>query len=185
MTRKRQLLVRKITYVAMCVAWMSICSWLTVPFVVNFTLQLFAVFLIAAISDWKLSLASIGSYLMLGLLGLPIFSGFQGGPSVFANVTGGFLIGFVAATAVIGGAVRIWGRKTIVLVASMAVGLMLCYAFGTAWYIWVFAYRGNSVSVWFALSYCVFPFLLPDCLKIYLAVLLSNRLSTHLRRMEL
>ena len=181
MVRKQQQLIRKITYVAMCVAWMTVCAWITIPFVVNFTLQLFAVFLIAAISDWKVSLAAILSYLLLGLLGVPVFSGFQAGPSVFANVSGGFLIGFVAATIVIGGAVRIFGRKRIVLITSMIVGLLLCYCLGTVWYLLVFYRGGDSISLWVALSYCVFPFVLPDCLKILLAYLLSKRLAPMLR----
>ena len=62
-------------------------------------------------------------------------------------------------------------------VAGMALGLLLCYAFGTAWFMFVYARAGGPIGLGAALSMCVVPFLLPDCAKIALALFVSARLK--------
>ena len=104
---------------------------------------------------------------------------------MFANVTGGFLVGFWFATLIIGGAVRLFGSKKSVLIGSMLLGVLLCYILGTAWYLVLFHHRGMAISLWSALCTCVLPFLLPDGVKIALVFLLCDRLSPVLRRMSL
>ena len=184
MASKRKYLAYNMTYIAMCVALLSICAWITIPFTVSFTLQLFAVFWIAAVSDWKQSLSAISLYLLLGGLGAPIFSGFQGGPGVFLSATGGYLIGFLCASLVISLLIQLFGKKSSVLIASMSLSLLICYFFGTLWYIVFYATIHAEVSVLSALFVCVFPFLVPDCLKIALAVILAKKLEPYLLRLK-
>ena len=67
-------------------------------------------------------------------------------------------------------------------IAGMTVGLVLCYAFGTAWFMVVYARTGGAIGLGAALSMCVLPFILPDCAKIALAAFVSARLKPRLKR---
>lgn len=184
MATKRKNLTYHITYIAMCIALLTVSAWITVPFVISFTLQTLAVFWIAAVSHWKQSITAICLYLVLGSLGAPIFSGFQAGPSVLFHVTGGYLIGFVFSTLVIGLSVKHLGRTKLVLLISMLVALLLCYACGTAWYMLLYTRSGGTLSLFAALCSCVFPFILPDLLKIALAIGLAIKLEPQLLRLK-
>lgn len=163
-----------VPFLAMGVALLTICSWITVPFVISFTMQTFAVFFIAAVLRPSQSISVILTYIGLGLLGVPVFSGFQAGPSVLAGITGGYLAGFIPAALLIGGFVRKWGQRLSVMIGSMALGLLICYFCGALWYIILYSPQ-QSVSVWAALVTCVFPFILPDCFKIALAIFLVRK----------
>ena len=74
------------------------------------------------------------------------------------------------------------GRKTPVLAAAMALGVLLCYAFGTAWFVLVYAGRSGPIGVGTALAWCVLPYLIPDGVKIALAAMLTGRLRPLLYR---
>ena len=67
------------------------------------------------------------------------------------------------------------------LTLSMVVGLVVCYAFGTAWFMWVYAKNSGEIGLMTALGWCVFPFIIPDLLKIALARIISRRLAAAIR----
>lgn len=67
------------------------------------------------------------------------------------------------------------------LAVSMALGLMACYAFGTVWYVIVYARTAETIGFVAALGVCVFPYVIPDLVKLALALLLSRRLRTILK----
>ena len=73
-----------------------------------------------------------------------------------------------------------FGSKTGVFLLSAALGMLVCYAFGTAWYLVVYARTKGAISLATALGWCVVPFLIPDAVKIALAVLLRGRLKRHI-----
>ena len=58
----------------------------------------------------------------------------------------------------------------------MIAGLLICYAFGTAWFMVVYARDSGSIGLITALSWCVFPYIIPDALKILLAAVMTRRL---------
>ena len=176
--------IKSITYIAMCVALISLCAWITVPFTISFTLQLFAVFFIAAVSDWKQSFFSVLSYLVLGLAGAPVFAGFQSGLSVLFGITGGYLIGFLVASLLIGIVKCIFPERRPLLLISMILSLLICYGIATLWYISVFSLSHSASSFGQAIAICVLPFLIPDFVKIILAYILANRLAPILRKFE-
>ncbi|MBR5390176.1 MAG: biotin transporter BioY [Clostridia bacterium] len=171
---------RKTAYTAMGAALITICAWIAVPTAVPFTMQTFAVCLIAALFGAKQGVFTVGGYLLLGLLGLPVFSGFRGGAGVLAGVTGGYLVGFLVTALTVGVAVERFGRKLTVLCLSMAAGILLCYAFGTAWFVVAYGKANGSIGIGTALGWCVIPYLLPDAAKIALAAALTIRLYPHL-----
>ena len=116
-------------------------------------------------------------YILLGALGLPVFSGFQGGVGALLGATGGYIVGFLPAAAIAGlGAERL-GRGLPALILSMCAGLLVCYALGTAWYVAVYARAGEVKSVSAVLAACVVPFIPADAAKIFLAATLSRRLA--------
>ena len=179
---KRKLTTEDISHAALGIALMTVCSWLSIPLTVPFTLQTFAVCLVSALLGTQIGLLSVGSYILLGLLGAPVFSGFRGGFAVLLGATGGYIIGFLFTVLIVSPATEHFGRKLPVLLISMAAGILVCYAFGTVWFMTVYAKNSGTVGVMTALGWCVFPYLLPDAVKIALAALLTLRLYPILQR---
>ena len=149
----------------------AICAWLSVPIGdIAFTMQTFAVFLTLGILGGKWGCLSIFLYLALGAVGLPVFSGFQGGFGTLLGVTGGYIWGFLAS------GLTYWALERVNKAAAMASGMLACYACGTFWFS---LYAGSGLV--FALARCVLPYLVPDFLKIALALHLSRRIGKHLK----
>ena len=181
---KPYLSVRQLCAAALGAAVISICSWITIPAAVPFTLQTFAVCLVTGLLGLKCGIFSVIVYLLLGAVGIPVFSGFTGGIGHLLGSTGGYLIGFIFTAIVVGLCVGKWGRKIPVLAAGMVLGIALCYVFGTAWFMLVYTRANGPTALGLVLGWCVTPFLIPDAIKIFLAIILVNRLSGHLPRTE-
>ena len=179
---KKKLTTEDIAYAGLGIALLAVCSWLSVPLTVPFTMQTFAVCLIAALLGVRLGLLSVGSYILLGFLGAPVFSGFRGGFAVLLGATSGYIIGFLFTVLIVGVAAERFGRKLPVLLISMAAGILVCYAFGTVWFMTVYTRNSGAVGLMTALGWCVFPYLLPDAAKTVLAALLTLRLYPMLQR---
>jgi biotin transport system substrate-specific component len=171
-----KLSVREMTLIAISIALITVCSWISVPLTIPVTLQTFAVCLVTALLGLKMGLWSLAGYILLGAIGIPVFSGFRGGVGALLGVTGGYIVGFFFTALTVGFAVKRFGRSFPVLVFSMVLGILLCYAFGTAWFMVVYARGGNAVTLGGALSMCVVPYLIPDGIKIVLAAVLVRRL---------
>ena len=163
-------------------ALITLCAWISVPTTIPFTLQTFAICLVAALFGLRTGFWTVAVYLLLGAVGAPVFAGFRGGIAALLGTTGGYLLGFLFTAAAVGLAVDKLGRKPPVLILSMAAGILLCYAFGTAGFVGLYAKSTGPVSVAAALGWCVFPFLLPDAVKLTLAALLTGRIYPFLRR---
>ncbi len=169
--------VKDMATVSMCVAIIAISSWLTIPFAVNFTLQTFAIFVICAIFELKISWVSVFAYILIGVCGLPVFSGFGAGISAILGPTGGYLAGFLLIPPVMRFILRNKRKNIVLKLCSMLVGLIFCYLFGTLWYYLGYS-AGTDLNFLEILCLCVFPFIIPDMLKIVLATYISNRLDT-------
>ena len=167
---------RELALIAMGAALIAVCSWIAVPTAIPFTLQTFAVCLVTALFGLRMGLWTVAVYLLLGAVGAPVFSGFKGGLAALLGTTGGYLVGFLFTALVVGISVDRLGRKLPVLVVSMALGILLCYTFGTAWFVLVYTRSKGPISVGTALAWCVLPYLLPDAVKIALASFLTGRL---------
>lgn len=149
-----------------------ICAWITIPTTVPFTLQTLAVCLMAQLLPLKYSLLSITIYIAMGAVGLPVFSGFQGGVGVLFGPTGGYILGFVFIVLVTGLVEKFLNDSPIVRVLAMFLGLLLCYLFGTLWFAFV-----TKTSLLSAVVLCVLPYVVFDGAKIILAALLYKRLK--------
>ena len=177
----RRLTAKDLSYIAMGVALIAVCSWISIPLPVPITLQTFAICLITAVLGLRLGLWAVVVYILLGAAGLPVFSGFRSGIGTLLGTTGGYIIGFVFTALAVGLGVKRFGRKPPLLALFMAIGILLCYAFGTAWFVLVYTRTSRAIGVLTALSWCVFPYLLPDAVKILLAVSLTGRLHSLLK----
>ena len=164
---------------ALFAALMAVCSWITIPYVVPFTMQTFAVFVALDLLGWRGTLITVLVYMALGAVGLPVFSGFSGGVSHLIGPTGGYIVGFAAMAAVYGLTVHFAGESRKAKILGMALGLIACYAFGTAWFMVVYAQSTGAIGLGTALSWCVIPFVIPDACKIAVALVLTRRIRAH------
>ena len=168
-------------YIALFAVLMAVCSWISIPSVVPFTLQTFGVFVAVGVLGGKRGTLAVVLYLLMGVVGLPVFAGFSGGLGVLLGSTGGYIIGFVFSALVMWLMERLPGTKTWMLALSMVLGLAVCYAFGTAWFLVVYARTTGAIGLWTALGWCVFPYILPDLAKITLALAIRKRLAAAIR----
>lgn len=151
----------------MFAALLAICAWISIPVAdIAFTMQTFGVFLVLEVLGGKWGTAAIGVYLLLGTVGMPVFSGFQGGIGTLLGVTGGYLWGFLATGLIY------WALEKRCNCLAPIAGLLGCYLCGSFW----FSIYAGSAGFWAGAMKCVIPYLLPDLAKLSLAKLLGKRL---------
>lgn len=172
---------KDIVYIGIFAALIAACSWLVIPGPVPFTMQTFAVFLTVGLLGGKRGTTAVLVYILMGAVGLPVFSGFMGGLGKLLGTTGGYILGFLFSALLMWSMEQAFGTGAKVRLCSMFLGLLACYAFGTFWFMRVYLHTKGSISLLAVLSQCVFPFILPDCLKIGLAMLLTERLKKFVR----
>lgn len=171
--------IKDIVLISLFSAIIVVCSFITIPSAIPFTLQTFAVFLCLNILGAKKGIISILIYIFIGVVGLPVFSGFNGGIGALLNVTGGYIVGFIFSALIFWVITSVFNkksRKIINLIASF-MGLIVCYIFGTLWYILLFIKNGEAINFISAFTICVLPFIIPDILKIVLSVVISEKIA--------
>ena len=167
--QSQKLTPKDLTLTALFAALLAICAWISIPATLPFTLQTMGLFMAMGLLGGKRATLAVLLYLLLGMIGIPVFSGFRGGPGVLMGVTGGYLIGFLIA------ALAYWlitakSSKLWVMIAGMVTGMVAYYVFGTAWFMLFYARAYGAIGLGAALSMCVIPFIIPDLLKLALAV---------------
>lgn len=165
-----------IAYIGLGAALIAICSWLKIPLTIPITLQTMGVCLVAGLFGAKRGTIATLVYILIGAIGIPVFSGFTGGVGVLMGTTGGYIIGFIF-TALIVGITADKTNKLWAMVLAMVIGILVCYAFGTAWFAYVYAKSNTAASLATILGWCVFPFLIPDAIKIAIAAILCKSLK--------
>ncbi len=168
-------------YIALFAVVMAICSWIVIPMAVPFTLQTFGVFLSVLVLGGKRGTFAVFLYILMGSIGLPVFSGFTGGVGVLLGYTGGYIMGFLLISITMWIMERLFGENAPVRWISMVLGLILCYGFGTFWYVAVYARGNGEIGMAAVLSACVFPFIIPDITKMILAMSVRKRLAKVIR----
>ena len=179
--KKKFLTTQDMVLIAVFTALMVICSWISINIgAVPFTLQTFAVFVIGGLLGVKKGIISIIVYILLGIAGVPVFSGFKAGPAVIVGPTGGYIVGFIFTIIIIGFIVRYIKSEKIIIraavtAASMVIGDIACLAFGTVWFMNLM--KMNFIAT---LSVCVIPYIIPDLFKIAVATILVLRLKKYI-----
>lgn len=162
---------------ALLVSLTAILAQLQIPLpAVPLSLTTLGVFLSGALLTPRASFFAMAAYVLLGALGVPVFSGFLAGPSVLFGPTGGFLLAFPFCAALIGHLIRRFGFSRASLSAAIAAATLLSYLSGTAYFT---ALTGTGLSG--SLAVCVLPFIPGDLAKGALCVLLAVRLRAAVR----
>ncbi|MGI5894345.1 MAG: biotin transporter BioY [Candidatus Merdivicinus sp.] len=170
--------VVRMARIALFAAWMGVFSQIQIPLpgLVPLSLASFVTYLSVEILDWKEASVSHVIYILLGAVGVPVFSGF-GTLSRLVGPTGGYIVGYAACAFVGGLILSKTGKRIGWSITAHIVGTVVLYVIGTIWYVVV---TGSSAAA--ALTACVFPFLPGDAIKIVLAVVVGNRLRKVLPR---
>lgn len=180
MTRKN-LPVHSIVQCSLFATLLTVSAWIQIPGAIPFTLQTTVICVIASLLELRKSLLTITVYIGLGLIGLPVFSGFSGGIGAMLGATGGYIIGFIPMVAVIGIGRKLFADRLIFSILSMILGTFLCYLVGAIWFSVLYVSNGKLLTVSTVLTTCVLPFLLPESIKIAMAAFLIRRLRGLIR----
>lgn len=135
-----------------------------------------AIYLSLYLLGWKMGTISYLMYLLIGAIGVPVFSGFSGGLGKLLGPTGGYIIGFIPMAIISGLVIEKYNNRIFQFVA-MVLGTAVCYVLGTAWFCVIM-----DVGVAAALGMCVIPFIPGDIAKIILALMVGPVLRNRLRK---
>ncbi len=172
--------IRRLALVAAGVGILTLSAKIQVPFwPVQMTLQTLALMVVFAASGMRLSLEIIFAYLAAGLAGLPVFAGAIAGPLYFVGPTGGFLLGFVVAAALVGYAAdRGLARKPLAMFGAMVAADIAIFALGFLWLGFLFTTSsGQTLGADVAFANGVKPFILADIVKVVLAAVFIAGIS--------
>lgn len=178
---KRGLTVLDLVYISIGASLIAVCSWISIPTAVPFTLQTFAVFFVLLLLGGERGTLATLVYVLLGAVGVPVFAGFGGGVGILFGSTGGYIWGFLLIGLIYILFTRLFGKKIVVKVAALILGLIVCYAFGTAWFMHVYIQNSGKVGLITVLGWCVFPFIIPDLVKLALAVVIARRIAPFMK----
>ena len=163
--------VRKMVLSSLFASLCAVCSWIAVPIPpVYITLQTLALLLTLGTLGGKWGSVSIALYLLLGVVGLPVFAGFRGGAGALLDATGGFLWGFLLA------GLAYWLLERLGKLPAMLGAMGVCYFCGCLW----FQIYAGGIGLWRSFLLCAVPYLLPDGIKLWIAYKISTRLAKHI-----
>lgn len=165
---------KKIVLIGLMTAVTCILGPLSIPLPfspVPISLTNFAIFLAVFILGMKDATISFIIYLLLGAVGVPVFSAFSGGLGKLVGPTGGYLFGFIFLALIMGFFMEHFDRKIVPTIIGMIIGMAVCYIFGTVWLAKLMSLSFNE-----ALALGVLPYLAGDVAKIIIAVIIGPRL---------
>lgn len=174
--------IRALALIPLFTVLICICSMICIPFPLPFTLQTFGIFFACSFLGGKKGLLCVLLYIVLGLTGLPVFSGFGGGFGALLQPSGGFILGFLFIPLIYLIFERTAKKGTLPCALICLAGLALCYLTGTVWYTFVYLKNASASGILAALSVCVLPFIVPDIIKLVLALLLGDRIKNIVNR---
>ncbi len=160
----------KIVAVALMAVCIALCAFISVPSPVPFTMQSFGIYLTLSLLGSKKGTASIALYIFLGAAGLPVFSHFGAGVGYLLSPTGGFIIGFLLCGVVCIISDLILKEKSNKALA-LVLGTLTFYLVGTLWFM-----VSTDTNLADSFLVCTLPFVIPDALKLILALQISKRL---------
>lgn len=171
--------VKELTIAAVLTAITCVLAPISIPIgTVPISLGVFCILLIGAMLPPHLAVMSVLVYIMLGTVGVPVFSNYEGGFQKLIGPTGGFLFAYPFMVLIISFAAILFKRKKVIsLCLGMILSLVVMYTFGTAWFVII-----TRSTVKNALIVCVAPFILVDLLKMVCAAALSTAINKALSK---
>ena len=189
-TTKNRAFIYDMVLISISAALITVCSWISIPLgPVPFTLQTLGILAVMLTTGGRRGTIAILVYLALGAVGVPVFAGFKGGIASFAGPTGGFLIGFLASALVYWLLEKHFLKKLMTTpVKTWVFGMLaflifevIMYIVGVIWFMTVYAAQTGPVGLATVMSWCVIPFIIPDIVKMAVAVLIGERASKLIR----
>lgn len=173
--------VLNITLMGLMTALICVLAPLSIqlPGQVPISLTLMAIYFTVYLLGGAKGTVCVVLYLLLGMIGLPVFSGFTGGLGKLAGPTGGYLIGFIFTAAICGGALWLGKGKIWVYVIGMVLGCAVAYLFGTFWFMF-----SMGTSMKYTLSVCVIPFIPFDIAKIVAVAIVGTLVKKLLHKID-
>lgn len=142
---------------------------------ISITLCTLALYFSPYILGWKRASVAALVYILLGMVGMPVFSKFQGGLGVLMGPTGGYILGYIPMVVLTGLVIRLAPRNRVLQFLGMIGATAVLYAFGTVWYMIL---SGNNLA--YAMKWCVVPFIPLDLVKMAIAMILGPILRERL-----
>lgn len=178
-----KLSTRDLIITALFTALTSVGGIMSIPLgPVPITLQTFFVILSGLILGSKLGALSQITYVILGLVGLPIFSGGYGGLGSITRPSFGFLLGYIVAAYVIGKLTE-KDKSLSKIIYSVILGSFVIYIIGIPYFYFIFTnLLGKSINLYTALRYACLPFIPGDIIKAVIAIILAKQLIPRLSR---
>lgn len=177
-TEKRKITTQQMALVAIMTALTCILAPFSLPIgPVPISLTNLVIYFSLYLLGWKLGTLSYVIYLLIGLVGVPVFSGFTAGPAKLFGPTGGYLIGFIPMAIIAGIVIDKYTEKWLLCLLAMIVGTIVCYTLGTAW----LAYEAK-MDMMAALWAGVIPFIPGDLVKMALAILIAPKIRAQVCR---
>lgn len=174
--------VRSMVFMAIFAALICVAAPYAIPMpgMVPISLGTFAIYLTGAVLGGKRGTVSVCVYILLGAVGLPVFTGFAGGFAKLMGPTGGYIIGYIPLVLLTGIFSEMPSKKHWTMPLGMVIGTVVMYAFGTAWFMIM-----NSAPFGTAIMSCVVPFLIGDSIKIILSSLIAYPIKARLNKITL
>lgn len=176
--KKKKISVYRLTFMALMTAVMCVLGPIALPVgPVPFSLMTMVIYLTVYVLGMWTGTGSCCLYVLMGVIGLPVFTGYTGGLSKLAGPTGGYIIGYCFMALIGGMILEKVHRKLVLTLLGWAAATAIEYAFGTVWFMVL-----THSSLTYALTICVIPFLLGDAVKIAVGTLLGRAVRTALLR---
>ena len=168
--------IKDLCLISLFVALITIWSWISIPLAVPVTLQIFAVFLACAYLGLLRGIMCVLVYILLGIVGVPVFSNFRGGISHLFTPSGGFIIGFLLSAIIIGVLIRKKQNNFNSFFIAMIIALFVCYIIGSAW---ITVFSTDILNIDFVLNTFLglIPLLIIDIIKVFVAAVLAVKLK--------
>lgn len=169
--------LKNLTLMALFAALLCASAIISVPLIIPITLQTLVVCLCCELLGTKKALIVYFVYMAIGFLGLPVFSGLNGGFAALFSNTGGFIIGFLPFIIIKGLTKKLFKNELVSFIASSIFGLVALYIIGSLWFAFIY-YNSFSLPLYVSsLAVSVLPFILPDIIKITVAAIISKRIK--------
>ena len=175
---RRSKRIRMLTMTAAAAAAMGVLAPWAVPLgPVPVSLCTLLIYLMAYLMDTKQAFSAVLVYVLMGMAGLPVFSGFTGGLGILAGPTGGFVLGYLPVSVLCALAVKKARASRMVQLLGMVGATGMLYLLGTVWY----CVQGQ-VGLWGGIAVCVLPFLPGDAAKVLVALIAGPALNDRMVR---
>ena len=170
--------IKNIIVASLFTAIICICSVLSFNlFGISFSLSLVGIFISSTMQATVYSLLSTSAYVIIGLIGVPIFANFNCGISAIIGPSGGFIMAYPLISVLIPLLNKYFGDSYIKNITYCSVSLIVCYLMGSLWYSNVY-----SCSFIQAATVCIFPFIIPDVVKIFLSCYIAKNIKKHIKK---